>query len=95
MNDDRVKKKNNWKNKTLIVLVLIIALLSLYIYFQHQSMQRLKVESQELMEKSDKYEVISEKIESERSRCENFIIREEGDFVSFEYCKKFIDWSNE
>jgi hypothetical protein len=95
MDDSQVKKKSNWKNKALIVLVLIIVLLSLYIYFQHQSGQKLKIESQELIEGASKYEVILEKIESERSRCENFIIREEGDFASFEYCRKFIDWSSE
>jgi uncharacterized protein YpmS len=91
---EKVKKKKNWKNKVLIFLILIIILFSVYIYFQYKAMQELRSGSQELVEKADKYEIISEKIQLERSRCENFIIREEGDFGSFEYCKKFIDWSN-
>lgn len=89
-----IKKKNNWKNKFLIILILIIILIVFYIYFQHRFTQKLRTDARQSIEKANKYDVILEKVQSERSRCENFIVQEEGDFGSFEYCKKFIDWSN-
>jgi uncharacterized protein YpmS len=86
--------KNNWKNKFLIILILILALSIVYVYFQHQFTQKLKSEARQVIERAEMYDIVSEKINSERSRCENFIIQEEGDFGSFEYCRKFINWSD-
>lgn len=92
--EEKVKNKKDWKYRVWIILVLIFLSLGLYFYSWYQSTQRLRTEAKQVIEKAGKYEEVLNKIQAEESRCENFIIQQEGDFSSFEYCKKFINWVN-
>lgn len=101
MNDNNLEEqKNPLKNfkkiKIILVLFLIAIIISLgiYFFFWLQSVQKTHLESQAVVEEANNYSIIIERIKLEESRCENFISSEEGDFGSFEYCKKFIIWSD-
>jgi|SRR5680860_1199129 len=89
-----LKKKSKFKPKILIALFLLIIAAMAYGYYWYNSTKNLRIEAQGVVDKAIKYDNLSAEIETERNRCENFITQQEGDFGSFEYCKKFLDWSN-
>ena len=37
---------------------------------------------------------LKESIETERSRCENLISAQSGEFNEYEYCKGYIEWAS-
>jgi len=77
-----------------IVLIVIIFSLGLYGYLWVLSTQKMRIEAQNTIRDAQNFKSLEEKIKTEKSRCENFISQKEGDFGSFEYCQKFIDWTN-
>jgi len=90
-----VKQLNNkWSLKTkfyLVVLVIIIGLVG-YFYYWYKTNNDLRIKSQEVIEMAEKYESLQSSIVNELNNCKDFITKEKGDFGSFEYCKKFIQW---
>ena len=77
-----------------LILFIIIFSLGLYGYFWFRSTQEMRIEAKNIIRDAENFKVLEEQIKTEKSRCENFISQKEGDFGSFEYCQKFIDWTN-
>lgn len=88
------KKKGSLKRKVYLILVIIVLGAGIYGYYWFRATQQLRLEAQDVIEKVAKYDTLQAVIQTERDRCEKFITQEEGDFGSFEYCKKFIQWVN-
>ncbi|MBU1031308.1 hypothetical protein KKE03_00050 [Patescibacteria group bacterium] len=84
-----------WKIKILILFILIFAALTAAAYFWYQKTNKLLIEAQQNIEDARKYKLIKKAQDAEKTRCQEFINQKEGDFESFEYCKRFIDWSNQ
>ena len=89
-----VKKKRLYRYKIYVVLILITIGAGAYGYLWLKETNRLKAEALSIINKVEQYESLRSEINTERGRCEDFITRREGDFGSFEYCKKFIDWAD-
>ncbi len=90
------KRKKSSKFKLILILVLLALVLGAgaYGYFWIRSTQKARTEAQSVIKDAEQYNLLKEKIQSEKSRCENFISQKEGDFGSFEYCQKYIDWAD-
>jgi len=88
------KKKGSLKRKIYLILLIVLIGVALYGYYWFRTTQQLRLEARDVVEKAVKYDTLQTVIQAERDRCEKFISQEEGDFGSFEYCKKFIQWVN-
>lgn len=88
------RKKTSFKRRALVIVLVIFLAAAIYGYFWYISTQKLRLEAQGVIEKADRYDLLSAEVQKERSRCENFISQKEGDFGSFEYCQKYIDWAD-
>jgi uncharacterized protein HemX len=86
------KRKGSFKKKAYLLLVLILIGAGVYCYVWIMNANKLRVEAASVIQRANQYDTLSLFIESERSRCESFIVREEGNFGNFEYCKNFIEW---
>jgi len=60
----------------------------------YEQTNTLRLEAQNILDRADKFDVLKNTIVTEQDRCEKFIAPKEGDFGSFEYCKKFINWAD-
>jgi len=89
-NDKPIKLK--WKI-AIIVAVLLIAFIG-YGYNWFTNVNRRDQEAKLLISGADYGNKLKVIVQSEYTRCQDFIIQKQGDFGSFEYCKKFIDWTN-
>lgn len=92
--------KEYMRIKLVIFLLIIILGIAGYGYYRYkgvisieQKAQGVLSEIQTLREQNNRYKGISEAITAENNRCQVFITQKEGDFSSFEYCKKFIQWA--
>jgi predicted negative regulator of RcsB-dependent stress response len=89
-----VKPKKNIKFRLKgVILILLIAVIG-YGYFWYQDTNTLRQEATSVLESAEKFDVLSKALNEELDRCKTFISEQEGDFGSFEYCKKFIEWAN-
>jgi len=88
------KKKVSTKSKVYFILGLILIGIIVYGYYWYRQTNTLRLEAQAVADRAEKFDVLENAIKAERGRCENFIAQKEGDFGSFEYCKKFIDWAS-
>lgn len=95
LEEKKPMKKSSFKTKLIIVLAIAAFLLLAYGYYWHSSTQKLRVNARAVLEQAQKYDDLKAKIQAEQSRCENFISQQKGDFGSFEYCQKFIEWAEE
>jgi len=93
LNNVEPKKKGSLKVKIHLVLILLLLIGGAYGYYWVKKTNNLRVEAVNTIEKAEKFDALKSSIDVERERCKNFIVQEQGDFSSFEYCKKFIDWS--
>ncbi len=93
-NNNIVEKKKSWKRKIHLVCVLLIVVASICGYFWIRKTNSLRLEAINVMEQARKFNTLKSGINTERDRCKNFIIQGQGDFSSFEYCKKFINWAD-
>ncbi len=93
LNSVEPKKKGSLKVKILLVFLVLVIGAGVYGYFWAKKTNALRSEAINTIEKAEKFDTLKSKIDFERERCKNFIVQEQGDFSSFEYCKKFIDWS--
>ena len=89
------KKKKSYKAKIVVVLIIIILAGLAYGYFWYQKTQQLRLEADKVINKANQYDTLVTQIWTERSRCENFITQQEGNFGDFEYCNQFLKWSND
>jgi uncharacterized protein HemX len=92
--DTSLKKKGSLKFKVYLILILLIVGLGAYGYYWFKETNILRIEAQEVINKAQQYDTLYSVVNEERKRCQNFITQEKGDFGSFEYCKKFIDWTD-
>ena len=87
------KKKGVFKWKAYFVLIIILLGAGLYGYFWYQKTNALRVEAESVILKAEKFDGLNAALQAEQDRCKDFIVQKEGDFGSFEYCKKFILWA--
>lgn len=87
------KKKGGFKWKAYFVLVIILLGAGLYGYFWYQKTNEIRIEADAVILKAEKFDSINSALQAEQDRCKDFIAQKEGDFGSFEYCKKFIIWA--
>ncbi|PIT92224.1 MAG: hypothetical protein COU08_03540 [Candidatus Harrisonbacteria bacterium CG10_big_fil_rev_8_21_14_0_10_42_17] len=73
------------------LLVFIVIGVGSYGYFWFQKTTTLRYEAEQVIQMATLYTALKSEIDSERSRCENFIAQKEGSFGNFEYCKLFLD----
>lgn len=98
-NQLRIHAENNppassFKWKVYLVLLVIICGIGGYGYWWFKDTNALRMKAIGIIEQAQKYDILQSAVKGERMRCENFIAQKEGDFGSFEYCKKLIDWSD-
>jgi predicted negative regulator of RcsB-dependent stress response len=89
-----VKTKKKKRGKLIITFLILLVAIAGYGYYWYQDTNALRQEAIGLIDRAQKFEVLNKAVEKEQSRCENFISQQEGDFGSFEYCKKFIEWAD-
>ncbi|MDP2741659.1 MAG: hypothetical protein Q8O66_03180 [bacterium] len=87
-----IKKKISFKLWVHIISLLILIIFAIYGYNLKQQTNALRIETQAVTERAQKFDILNNSIKAEQDRCEKFITQKEGDFGSFEYCKEFIDW---
>lgn len=86
-----IKKEKSIKWKVYFIIAVIFVGFGAYGYYWYQQTNILRIEAQSVVNKAMKYDILSDTVNAENDRCEKFIANKEGDFGSFEYCKKFID----
>jgi uncharacterized protein HemX len=94
INTEDKPKRGSLKWKVYLVFLVFVLCAGAYGYWWIQETNSLRDEAQQVIEQAGKYDTLQAKVKNEHTRCENFIAQKEGDFGSFEYCKKFIDWSD-
>lgn len=82
------------KIKLYLILIVLVLVLTLFGYYWLSGIIRENEQAKAVLSDSEKYQMIKKSISDETDRCEKFISQSQGDFGSFEYCKKFIDWTN-
>jgi hypothetical protein len=87
------KKRGSLKWKVYLVLFIIVLGIVAYGYFWYAKTSDLRIKAEQVIGQEQKFEVLQNAIKDESARCEQFISQEEGDFGSFEYCQKFLDWA--
>jgi len=87
------KKKGSLKWKVYLALVIALLGAGAYGYYWLNQTRALRQEAVIVIQKAEKFDVLKSAVEEEQARCENFITQKQGDFGSFEYCKKFVDWA--
>jgi predicted negative regulator of RcsB-dependent stress response len=78
-----------------LVLILLIFGGGWYGYTWFKDVRARDISAQQYVMDAQNFQVLRETVQKEYSRCENFIAQQKGDFGSFEYCKRFIDWVNQ
>jgi len=91
---EKTSLKKSLTLKIYLILIVLIIGAGVYGYFWFQSTNKLRTEAEKSIMQAEQFKVLQTAVLNEQSRCEQFILQQEGGFSSFEYCKKFIDWSN-
>jgi flagellar basal body-associated protein FliL len=99
--DPLTHKKKRAKGKILlIVLIFLLAGLG-YGYFWYKGItvrdEAARValsENESLKAEVAQLSLLKDDVAHEYTRCQEFISQREGNFGSFEYCQKFIEWVN-
>lgn len=86
------KRRTSWRTRIILALLVIIVGAGAYGYFWYQQTLSLRQEAQEVVEEARKFSDLNRNIESEYERCQDFIAKRTGEFGSFEYCRRFIQW---
>lgn len=87
------KKKTSIKLWAHVIFILILIGAGIYGYIWYRQAKTLSLEAQAVLDRAQKFDVLDGAVKAEQDRCEKLIAQKEGDFSSFEYCKKFIDWA--
>lgn len=76
-------------------------LVAVYLYLWYDNVVKSQTQAKEVLARKNQLEVelkdyslVKSKIFEQISRCQSLIGQGSGDFSQFEYCKKFIEWSN-
>ena len=88
-----MKKKTSIKWKIYLVVILLVIGVGVYGYFWVKNTNDLRTKATAVIKEANQYQVLDTAIRDEQNRCKTLVTQESGDFSSFEYCKKFIDWS--
>jgi len=96
-----IKKPIKWKKWFIMFLLILILGLTGYIYYWYDNILQLQKQAEISIKKSSSviqeanlYKNLKESIQNEYNRCQEFISQKEGDFGSFEYCKRYIEWTS-
>lgn len=89
-----IQKKRNWKLWIIVLSGVIFFGTGLYAYLWIAEMYERDMRAQQIFSQAEQYRALIGAVDREYYRCQEFIIQREGDFGSFEYCKKFIEWTN-
>jgi flagellar basal body-associated protein FliL len=98
MNYDTIRTNSMKIKLTVLILIIVLSIAGFAYYWYSGVVSKDKKASsvlseiQVLREQSNHYKTTLKSISDEKNRCQVFITQKEGDFGSFEYCKKFIDW---
>lgn len=88
--------------KTKVIITLLVVLLSAvgYAYYWYSGIMSMRAEAEAALQERDalkaqaeSYISLKEAIRTEYDRCQEFITRQEGNFGSFEYCKRYLEWA--
>ncbi len=77
-----------------MLFVLAILIAGAYGYFWLNGILKTNEEAEALLSNEAQYESTLGAVEEEYKRCKSFIVQEEGDFSSFAYCQKFLEWAD-
>lgn len=77
---------------SIIIGIIVIALIW-YGYYWINSTNEKVTQAEAVIQKAADYDMLTERIEDETRRCQQFISQEQGEFGEFEYCKRFINWT--
>ncbi|PIT89272.1 MAG: hypothetical protein COU27_01195 [Candidatus Levybacteria bacterium CG10_big_fil_rev_8_21_14_0_10_36_7] len=90
---DKTKPNGSVKKKFFLILIVILLALAAYGFFWVQrSLKTIKTAEGAIAELQDLRKQ-NDAMKKEVLRCQEFISQKEGEFGSFEYCKKFIEWA--
>lgn len=87
------KKPSSWKIRLWGILAVIVIAAGAYGYFWFTNVSEQLAEAQTVTANAQKFETINASLTAERDRCEVFITQGQGNFGEFEYCQRFLDWS--
>lgn len=82
-------KKYLYLGTAIIVLALVI--FSIYQFIQIRNMFR---QAREFSVKEQQFNQTVQKVQEQNSTCKTLISQQSGDFGEFEYCKRFVEWTN-
>ena len=82
------------KKKVITAALILLVILAFIGYFLLSGILKENAQAKIVLSQSEKYQMIKKSILDEYDRCQGFISQSKGDFGSFEYCKRFIDWTN-
>jgi len=83
-----------WKLYGLLLILLLLSGAGFYGYRWYLNTAELFHNAKANESLAGKYIFLDEALQSERSRCIEFIAQQQGDFSSFAYCQKFIEWAD-
>lgn len=87
-------KKGSLKRIVVMLFLLAVLITGAYGYFKLNGILKTNEEAKALINNQAAYENTLEAVETEYLRCKSFIVQEEGDFASFAYCQKFLEWAD-
>ncbi|MCF7819954.1 MAG: hypothetical protein K9M44_00580 [Candidatus Pacebacteria bacterium] len=80
---DSKPKKKKFKNKVILIELIIILILGAIVYFQFSSFSDKKVEVE------NNYQAL-QKLDSEINSCRELISQNQGEFDRYDYCRQLI-----
>jgi uncharacterized protein HemX len=93
--------KKQGKGKLVLVLLILILMFVGYGYYWYSGIVEKSEQTQSILSENEtlkagatQYSILKESLADEYDRCQEFISQREGNFESFEYCKRFIEWVN-
>lgn len=81
------------KKISLLILLAIIIIAVIWVLSWYTKTQKTYRQSQSIVLDYEKWAHVQETIQQEYDRCQQFISQQQGDFGSFQYCEKFLEWS--
>lgn len=92
--EEKPQEKKPFPIRLVLFLVVGILLISgiWYGYYWYSSTNAALNEAKRRIGEADAYVQLTQKIEEEHRRCQQFIAQEEGEFGEFQYCQRFIEW---
>jgi uncharacterized membrane protein len=80
-------------NTLWIFLALLVIFALIYAFVWVSNAKKSKAEALEVLDRAARAEELENAVSEEVIRCEGFIAGEQGEFGEFEYCKRFLEWS--